>query len=329
MNNAALRASAILVLAVAAAAGCTSSGQPTTAPTPAGSSAAATPTPPSTAVPSVAFTGTAYFLGGTDRAVRIDAFSGGHVTKVVTLPADPTHCTYNTLRVSPDGKHIAWVKGGSSANLGKLMVADLDGSHAKTVDSDVMCTGATAIRWFNGSDTIDVVESSGSQGDFVAPDWQRSQSDPGDLADPVWSVDGNAYAAFNGANDDQLFTDSQQPSQNYQTAYQPPDADAANWDGYEPRSVSSDARYVAVGWIGTDPSRRDDSFAIVDATTSQPVTLPESSIAHAEFLGDQTLVVETSGSARRVDILDALFHIISSSPVPASLNGETLIRCVP
>jgi TolB protein len=109
--------------------------------------------------------------------------------------------------------------------------------------------------------------------------------------------------------------------------YTPPAAEAAHWDGWSPRSVSLDAAYVAVGWNGTDPSRRDDSFAILDAATSKPVVLPEKEIGHAEFLADGTVLVQAPHGTK-LDILDSHFRLSRTIPLPAGVTDLRLVRYV-
>src|SRR5262249_49778666 len=153
----------------------------------------------------------------------------------VTMPADATPCTRNTLRVSPDGSHIAWIKGGSTAGAGTLMVAQLSGTHAVTLDPNASCGGATAIRWLTNIGAIEALSPAGDIEAHYVSSGRAVGGARGDSTDVAWSVDGNAYAALNGPNDDMLFSISTPPPHQYQTAYRPPAA-IANWDGYEPRS---------------------------------------------------------------------------------------------
>jgi hypothetical protein len=321
-----LLAPTMIALAAIGAAACSSSG---------GQAAGA-----ATALPSVspstsptpgrpAINGTAYFLAAATSPVQIMALRQGAVTVTATLPADASSCTHNSVRVSPDGQHLAWVAGGSSTDQGTFMLADIDGTHAVKLVDQVSCLGPTAIIW-PGQGVVEAHTAKGGKWDFHVSNGQRVDGDPGDETDAVWSADGAAIAARDDSGSLYAATVGQLSGGNHhKVTYSPPADQAAHWDGFAPRSVSSDAAYLAVGWKGTDPSRQDGSFAIVDATTSQPVTLPESAIAHAEFLANGTTLIESGGSAPTLDILDAGWHVALSVPLPATVARLPLIRYVP
>ena len=281
-----------------------------------------TPGPP-------AINGTAYFLAAAASPVQIMVLRQGAVTVAATLPADATPCTHNTVSVSPDGQHLAWIAGGSSNDQGTFMLADIGGTHAIKLANQMSCLGATAIIW-PGQGIVEAHTAQGGKRDFHVSNGQRIEGDPGDETDAVWSADGAAIAARDDSGSLYAATVGQLSGGNHhKVTYSPPADQAAHWDGFAPRSVSSDAGYLAVGWKGTDPSRQDSSFAIVNATTSQPVTLPESAIAHAEFLANGTTLIESGGSAPTLDILDAGWHMTASVPLPATVARLPLIRYVP
>ncbi len=270
--------------------------------------------------------GNAYFLAGAMSPVRIMALHQGAVTVAATLPADPTPCTHNTVSVSPDGQHLAWIAGGTSHDQGTLMLAGIDGTHAIKITTQVSCLGPTAIVWA-GQGVVEAFTLQGGKRDFHVSNGRPVGGDPGDETEDVWSVDGAAVAAR--GEDMSLYAATVNGGNFHKITYSPPADQAAHWDGFAPRSVTSDAGYVAVGWKGTDPSRRDDSFAILTAGTSRPVQLPESAIVHAEFLANHTTLIESAGNAPTLDILDAGWHVTASVPLPAAVAHLPLIRFVP
>jgi hypothetical protein len=244
------------------------------------------------------------------------------------MPPDVSPCTSNTLTVSPDGKHIGWVRGsGKIPDSGTFMLADVDGGHPRTLGPDkASCLGATAIRWTEPG----VVEGRGAETggklDFHVADGSPVGGDPGQEHDAAWSVTGSALAARHP--DGSVYVTMTSDATSSRTIhYTPPAAEAARWDGWSPRSVSLDAAYVAVGWNGTDPSRRDDSFAILDAATSKPVSLPEKEIDHVEFLADGTVLVRAPHGTN-LDILDSHFRLSRTIPLPAEVTDLRLVRYV-
>ena len=291
---------------------------------PSPSSPSASPTP---GLPAIG--GNAYFLATATSPVQVMVLRQGAVTVAATLPADATSCTHNSVIVSPDGKHLAWVAGGSGNDQGTFTLADIDGTQIVKLTNPVSCLGPTAIIW-PSQGIVEAHTATGEKMDFHVSNGLPVEGNPGEETDAVWSADGAAiagrdsqgrslYAATVGRSGGNL----------HKVTYSPPADQAAHWDGFAPRSVSSDAAYLAVGWKGTDPSRQDGSFAIIDATTSQPVTLPEPEIAHAEFLADGTTLIESRGSAPTLDILDAGWHVTASVPLPAAVAKLPLVRYVP
>jgi hypothetical protein len=245
------------------------------------------------------------------------------------MPADASICTENTVTVAPDGKHVAWVHGAAVGDdHGTFMLADIDGKHPHVLSAgNATCYGTTAVRWVEPgiveAQRYDVAVPGGKL-DYNIGDGTHVKGNPGQERGAVWSVTGSAIAAFDESSVLSVGTlAAGTPA--VPVHYTPTSPDAEHFDGWEPRSVSLDARYIAVGWIGTDPSRRDDAFAIVDVTTAKEVKLPEAEIDHAEFLADGTLLVQHGTS---LDRLDGSFHKVGSITVPAALAHMRLVRFV-
>ncbi len=250
----------------------------------------------------------------------------GTVKVVATLPSDHTHCTSNTVRVSPDGKRIAWVQGSTSDNAGTFMIANIDGSGAKQLATQVSCLGATAIIW-PGADVVQAYTAKGGKLAFHY-NGQKLGGDPGEEKSAVWSDKALAIAARDGETGG-LYSAVVAGHTLYKITYAPPADQAEHWDGFSPRSVSENAQFVAFGWNGTDPSREDGSFVIVNANTSKPVTLPEGSIAYAELLPNGTAFVKSAATTPTLEVLDNRWHVIASSPLPDAVAHLTLVRYVP
>jgi DNA-directed RNA polymerase specialized sigma24 family protein len=94
-----------------------------------------------------------------------------------------------------------------------------------------------------------------------------------------------------------------------------------------PGELSMDGRYVSVGWKGTDPSRRDDSFAVVDTTIGKLVNLPvHGEIRSIHFTADRRVLVR---QADRIVVLDSQFDVLGEVAEPRELRELTLLACVP
>jgi hypothetical protein len=316
--------SAVAMIALAATAACSSPGTKS-----AGAGTALPSVSPSTSpTPGLAaISGNAYFLAAGTSPVQVMVLRQGVVTVAAALPADSSSCTHNTVSVSPDGQHVAWIAGGSSNDQGTFMLADIDGTHAIKLANQLNCLGPTSIIW-PGQGVVEAHTAQGGKRDFHVSNGGPVEGDPGDETEAAWSANGAAIAARDDGGSLYAATIGNGGG-HHKVTYKPPADQALHWDGFAPRSVSSDAAYLAVGWKGTDPSRQDGSFAIVDVTTSQPVTLPEAAIAHAEFLANGTTLIESGGSAPTLDILDAGWHVTASVPLPATVAQLPLIRYVP
>lgn len=99
--------------------------------------------------------------------------------------------------------------------------------------------------------------------------------------------------------------------------------EALKWDGWAVRSISTDGRYVAVGWHGTDPSRQDDSFGVVDTTTGATVPLPgEGEIRSILFTADDKVLVRR---ANGISVLDSSFEPLATVVEPVEFQRLDLL----
>lgn len=280
------------------------------------------PTPSSTPVEPTGLPGTRYYLGlGDDAAVH--AVRGEANNVVARFPlSDDDPCPRNTLTISPNGKWVAFVKG-SDANRhsGELLVGPLgvagDAPEMVSVLGDVNCLGSRPLLW-KGDDLLGVRLADRQ---FVLLD-VASKEPVADSprADSVqgWSADGTWLAA---EEDGTPYVTNGTQVRKYD--YTPPAAEAKRWDGWTVRSISMDGRYVAVGWHGTDPSRQDRSFGVVDTTTGATVPLPgEGEIRSILFtVDDKVLIRRASG----ISVLNSSFEPLSNVVEPVEFEGLTLL----
>ncbi|MEW2384182.1 WD40 repeat domain-containing protein [Micromonospora sp. NPDC047707] len=277
------------------------------------------PTAATSAEPTV-LAGTRYYLGMTDGEARVHAVRGATDTVLARVPySDNDPCTRNSITISPDGRRLAWVVATDrDRGLGTLVTAGIDGSNKRNLAADINCFGPTALVW-QGGDLLMVGRQPTRES--VQYDVRTGKVVLGPL-DPIlrrWSADGRYLAAE--STDGQPFVDGPSVHRNYN--YTPPADDAAKWGGWEARSVSMDGRYVAVGWIGTDVSREDGSFAVVDTTTGKEVDLPGGAgIRSIMFTADNKVLVRR---ATGISVLDSTFKPLGTVTEPAALGDLTLL----
>ncbi|WP_433211430.1 hypothetical protein ACQP00_50495 [Dactylosporangium sp. CS-047395] len=261
-------------------------------------------------------TGTRWYLSEAQNNVTIHAVKGAQDTVVARIAEDAAGCVRNTVKVSPDGKRIAWVQGaaGDTSGLGTLMTSAIDGTGKKTLGTAILCLGTNAIRW-SGADKLVVRKGEPQQvvdvrtGTATTLDQREFQAA---------SPDGSWGARQ--VNDERTVGNGQQTRAYH---YTPDPVQAEHHDGWEANGVSKDGRYITLGWKGTDPSREDDSFAVLDTTTSKVVALPVSGdVRRVLFTADGTVLVRQVG---KIVVLDATFHRIGEVAEPKTVESYILL----
>ncbi|MBM0229112.1 MULTISPECIES: hypothetical protein [Micromonospora] len=295
----------------------------------ASASASAAPSAITTAAPvsnsdasTAALTGTRYYLGMTDREAVIHAVRGDADRVTARIPLGSGDCVRNTITISPYGERLAWVEGGVSQSAGTLVTSRVDGSQKRTVGRKVPfsgkadCLGSNPLVW-NTNDLL-MVQQNGHPVLIDVPDNKPADGDAGNETLKWWSANGRRWAAV---SEGRPYAATESGPNFYR--YTPPKAEAAHHDGWRVRSVSMDGRYVAVGWMNTDPSRNDGSFAVVDTTTSKVVDLPGGGdIRSIMFTADGKVIVRR---ATGITVLDSTFKSLGTVEEPADVSGLTLL----
>ncbi|MBM0229113.1 hypothetical protein [Micromonospora sp. ATA51] len=276
----------------------------------------------SPAKPPSVLAGTRYYLETTSTKARIHAVRGSSDQVVHQLPFATYGCEANTFTVSPDGKRVAWVQDSTDGGTSGVLLAGTIGERGATrLLEDVNCLGPRPLVW-KGSDLLMVGRKSGQSVLFDVAANKRVNGDPGQETDRCWSADGRWLAAVSEGKP--YVTDE---TQSRQYTYTPPKDEAAHWDGWQVRSVSLDGRYVSVGWVGTDPSRHDDSFAVVDTTTSKVVDLPvQGEIRSIMFTVDNKVIVKR---ANGITVLDTNFTSLGPVAETVPVRNMWLLAYAP
>ncbi|MFI6331294.1 hypothetical protein ACIBBG_23685 [Micromonospora chersina] len=314
----ALAAAALATVGLSACTGGSPEPAATDAPAPVTSSAPVG----NTAAPT-ALTGTRFYLGTTDQEAVIHAVRGDVDRVTARIPLGAGDCVRNTITISPYGERLAWVEGGAGKDAGALVTSMVDGSGRRTIERNlpfgatVSCLGSNALVW-SRNDHLMVQQGREHPVLVDVADGKPVNGDPGSETLKWWSVDGRSQAAVSEGR-----TYASGASGVHFYRYTPPKAEAAHHDGWRVRSVSMDGRYVAVGWMNTDPSRNDGSFAVVDTTTSTVVDLPgEGDIRSILFTADEKVIVRRAGG---ITVLDKSFRPAGTIEEPAPVRDLTLL----
>ncbi|MFI2708704.1 hypothetical protein ACH495_01040 [Micromonospora sp. NPDC018662] len=294
-----------------------------------------TPTPPvepsrtpsngpstSAGQPQSPLTGTRYYLEQTSTRSRIHAVRGTRDQVVHEVVHSGGRCAANTVSVSPDGTRVVWVQDSTDNNMsGVLLIATVGKEGARTLAEGISCLGSRPLRW-QGGYLLMVQKKNGQSVLLDVPARQPVPGDPGQETDRCWSADGTWLAAV--SEGEPYVTDG---TRTRQYTYTPPKQEADKWGGWEARSVSMDGRYVAVGWIGTDPSRRDGSFAVVDTITGKVVDVPGTGEVRSVLFNADGTVLLRRGTG--ITVLDRAFAPLGTVTEPAPARNRALLAYVP
>jgi len=281
-----------------------------------GSGAAPTP---STATSATATPGTAYFLVVTATSVQIKALRSGRLSVAASIAKGANECVWNSTSVAPDGIHIAWIEPtGELGAIGSLRVADINGSHPRTLATNVICADPKATSW-DGSSRV-VVRTRTKL--FTVNISSGERTELGGLVHVAFSADGHTIAQQVG----RAVTVGPVGGHGTAVHYTPPAAEAPRWDGWQTYSVARDGRLISVNWNGTDPSRRDHTFAVVRVSDGATIALPHAGVDHVEFLANGNVFALRG---RVYDVLDSHLRVLTTSTLPSSLTTFQPLRYVP
>ncbi|WP_198940426.1 hypothetical protein [Micromonospora sp. CB01531] len=321
-----------LAAAVITTVGLSACGGAETAPAAAPPATVTTAAPVATAAPvsdpasATVLAGTRYYLGMTDQEAVIHAVRGDVDQVTARISLGKGSCVRNTITISPYGERLAWVEGGANEDAGTLVTSMIDGSRRRTVEraapfrGTANCLGSNPLVW-NTNDLLMVQDGRRSVLIDVA-DNKPADGDAGNETLKWWSADGRNWAAV---SEGKPYATGGSKASFYH--YTPPKAEAAHYDGWRVRSVSMDGRYVAVGWMNTDVSRNDGSFAVVDTTTGKAAKLPvNGEVKSIQFAADGKVLVR---QASRIVVLDPGFRQIGEVAEPQEVQQLTLLAYAP
>ncbi len=252
----------------------------------------------------------------------------------------PSSCANNTVTVSPDGAHIAWIQAESDSDgFGPIMVADAVGHGIRKLADHAACAGPVGLEWDGPNRLVFLSEShtfpSNSIGSGRTVDLATGvvQSLPvGDRG--FWnSPDGRDWARFDPKTDflqtgsvtGESLVDGVFGTKMCDSPEQMPVE--ADWMVY---SVSAEARYVVLR--ESNDCDGQPLFAaptrVVDTRTGADVTLPGAGrLASVIFFADGGMLLERDlDGARRLLLADAngqVSHEIAGRPGLGRLLGFT------
>ncbi|GHJ46643.1 hypothetical protein Cs7R123_39850 [Catellatospora sp. TT07R-123] len=268
---------------------------------------------PSARPPAAEIGGSMYWFAFSGGANRLLALTGGQVRELRSLgPDDP--CVGNSLRMSPDGATVAWVRGEDL--LGELVVGGTTGGPVRALATDVMCAG---LVWSRDGSKLFVQSGAGpgvvavSSGRFTPMEQQAWEQARGrELGGYVGTV-GRRQLTVTRADGTEPRT----------VAYTPPnDGDS------QVVSVSADGRYAAVGFPHGDPNTSPEVYAVIDMTTGQQVRFPMAGVDLVYFQPDGT-VLAASGARHRIYRLAADFSVLAEASLPTGVSANVMFQYLP
>ncbi|WP_155369271.1 hypothetical protein [Catellatospora vulcania] len=287
---------------------------PSTAPTTAASASTA---PSAAAVP-----GTFYFLKEAGSGQAVVRLRGGVAEQAWTT--DGGTCPGNSVVVSPDGKHLAWVKdaGDTTGSTGTLTITDASGRARETV-KQVSCLGSSSIRWAADSATLYVTllaDGKETRGRVALATGRFSAMSHAD-----WTAASRPASPFRGViADGKLTVTKADGSAPRSVDYQDPNGMDAIVLG-----VSHDGRLAAASVGAGDPSRQLGVAAVIDMTTGKPVEFTVGKVDRVYFQPDGTMIVQVGGAQPVLYHLAADGRVIAQAPVSdAKLAGASLFQAV-
>jgi hypothetical protein len=289
--------------------------------------------PTATARPTVtgpapsAVDGTSFYFRTTGTQTQVYSMTKGKVTAHYRISTDSSDlCVGNSVIVSPDGRHLAWIVGTSGT--GRLTIATLDGASPRTLDN-VMCL-LDDRQWSSDSQTLSV---SVDRGDLRQPTNINAVTG---AVEPTAVRDGTMWSANRAfqakrAGDHATFTVSTAAGSPVRTITNYTNDDGGiQRCGFLLRGLSNDGRYVAIGPCSTDPSRNLGANYLFDTVTGKHVKLPLTGVDHIRFLpGDTVLVHGGAAGARAFVLMSATGTVIARLSEPAELNDATFLSYTP
>lgn len=288
-----LRQALALPLAALAACGTTAptSGATGAAGTaPASTAAATTDTAPGmTAVPTTTtvgagtvtsdrpMSGILYYQARQGGTTYVYSLRGTAVIRHLAIPSDV--CASNSVSVSPDGKRVAWVSGDTQHG-GMLTVADLDGSHPRTLSQRIHCLGNFP-AWADSTHIKVSLAPSGTTGLLDLASGGFTAQSPEQFRLNVTRSANGAYQTYRDG--DRIVIRTAEGALVRQVRH----GAVTEEGGFTVTGVSDDGRYAAVGPEATDPSRIIAGWSVFDTVTGRDVPLAvKATRGHAEvYLG--------------------------------------------
>ncbi|BCJ71733.1 hypothetical protein CS0771_12770 [Catellatospora sp. IY07-71] len=303
------------------------------APVAPGASASVTASPslaPSpSAPPAAAFEpGTVYFVNGA-RSAKVDVYRldigdcdlslplkcGSTATEVRTIVQGGDSCSSNSVVVSPDGRHLAWVNGDENGTggglVGNLIIADLAGGNPRQVEPNVICGGGRALVWSADSASIHVRKMDDTAQGTVDAASGRYTAQPREQ----WEEAVATALGFRGTiGGGKLTVAKADGSDSRSISYTDPNGMDAIVVG-----VSADGRYAAAGVGSGDPSRQLGVAAVLDMATGKRVKFSVGTVDWVAFRPDGSMVVTVAGKPNSLYYLDATLKVTAEVTVPDTL----------
>lgn len=306
------------------------SGSPSISATPPKPTDFAFPPPPSSAATlgpwrsaaAESLPGKAYFY---DEVDQLAVLGDGQFRTSRLEGLSPASCIRNTLTISPDGTHVAWVRG-TMDGPGQLVTTVLTTGRSSALADRASCGGGSGPNWRADSRAVKYWSEDGLG-------WRDVNLDTGAKADvPAWGeyravVPGhtayrNLYQQASG-----IVVEDDQGSVVHTLQYD------SGWHfGYNVLGLSYDGRYVGVSQRYTDIRNQRAAVRAVDVTTGKELPLPlptGDTMKSFLFLPDGGVLIQSTrtNGRERMTLTNAGLNVTAQTDLPK--GAGLLLRYVP
>jgi TolB protein len=263
--------------------------------------------------------GTAFYAVPTAGGYRVSALAAGKLIEHHLVPASPDDpCVPNSITVSPDGRHLAWVTRSPNAGteiVGILTMSRLDGSQRHEMDG-VVCR-IDELNWTFQPGRL-LVHTTRQNLDVVTVDPATGQVEPTTDDRIVWSPNRRFRVMMDDA--DVVVQDTAGRSDRRVGFV------GGSTCTIAVKAVSDDGGHVVLGDCRAGPERSLFGRDLLDAVTGRPVVLPARDVVVVGFVAGGNVLLRTS---TELVLVTPTGKVLDRVAEPPSVARATLIGYTP
>lgn len=240
-----------------------------------------------------------------------------------------TSCILNSIVFSPDGTHVAWVRGDVFGDGGQLVSIDLGTRRSSAIGEGASCAGGSGPKWRPDSRSVIFDQSAGTT--VTVSEVSLNTGATTALPREWWGYramvpDFNAHA---GSINSVVIEDASGAV-----------VRTVTYDGYgtsiglSVQGISYDGRYVGLSHRNTDQSVVRSIAVVIDTSTGQKVKLPipaEEQLMNVKFVRDGGMLVQSrrSNGTLRLSLVAANGTVTASISQTGAISTALLMGYVP